>query len=110
VIFSLSEGDISQAVVTERGVHVVKLDKIDGESRTFSQVFLPIEITDDDVARARARADLALQRINNGEPFALVAGEMSADPNSNANGGDLGLFSLDTLSEDIRTPRSRPAR
>jgi peptidyl-prolyl cis-trans isomerase SurA len=104
VIFSLSEGDISQAVVTERGVHVVKLDKIDGESRTFSQVFLPIEITDDDVARARARADLALQRINNGEPFALVAGEMSADPNSNANGGDLGLFSLDTLSEDIRTP------
>lgn len=102
-IFSMSVGEVSQAIVTERGVHVVRVDEINSDSRAFSQIFLPIEITEDDIARAKARADYAIGRIRGGEPFALVAGEMSADPNSNANGGDLGYFAMDSLSEEIST-------
>ena len=101
-IFSMSEGEISQAVVTERGVHIVRLDKIEGDARAFSQIFLKIEITPEDVERAREKAALAYKRITDGEPFALVAGEMSADPGSNANGGDLGVFVLGSLAPEIR--------
>ncbi len=41
---------------------------------------------------ARERADAALQRIRGGEDFAAVAQEVSEDPGSREEGGDLGVF------------------
>jgi peptidyl-prolyl cis-trans isomerase D len=48
----------------------------------------------DDAARAAAREKLeaARKRILAGEDFATVAGEISDDPGSKAQGGDLGFF------------------
>jgi peptidyl-prolyl cis-trans isomerase D len=43
-------------------------------------------------AEARARVEAALARIRGGEEFAAVAEEVSEDPGSKANGGDLGFF------------------
>jgi peptidyl-prolyl cis-trans isomerase D len=44
------------------------------------------------VEDARARAEAALIRIQKGEDFAAVAKEVSEDPGSKSEGGDLGYF------------------
>jgi peptidyl-prolyl cis-trans isomerase D len=43
-------------------------------------------------ARVRAEAEAALQRIQAGEDFAAVASQLSQDPASAQQGGDLGFF------------------
>src|SRR5262245_52509569 len=44
------------------------------------------------VNEARKRIDAALERLRKGEDFAAVAKEVSEDPGSKENGGELGLF------------------
>lgn len=44
------------------------------------------------VDQARAQADAIRARIEGGEDFAAIAGELSDDPGSKARGGDLGFF------------------
>jgi peptidyl-prolyl cis-trans isomerase D len=44
------------------------------------------------VAEVRRRAEQALERVRKGEDFAAVAGELSEDPGSKGQGGDLGFF------------------
>jgi peptidyl-prolyl cis-trans isomerase D len=44
------------------------------------------------LAEARAAAEAALARVKSGEEFAKVAKELSQDPGSADNGGDLGFF------------------
>jgi peptidyl-prolyl cis-trans isomerase D len=50
------------------------------------------DATDDQVAAARKRIDAAAERIKKGEDFAKVAAEVSEDPGSKDQGGDLGFF------------------
>lgn len=103
-VFSLAVGAVSEPVVTGRGVHIVRLDAVqDDGRRAISQIFLPISVTDADVAAARAQADAARARVLGGESFALVAGEISADANSAQAGGVLGTFQLTDLSEAFQS-------
>jgi peptidyl-prolyl cis-trans isomerase D len=44
------------------------------------------------IAEVEARANAVRKRLEDGEDFAEVATEVSEDPGSKANGGDLGLF------------------
>jgi peptidyl-prolyl cis-trans isomerase C len=44
-------------------------------------------------------AKKAVQRIKGGEDFAKVAGELSKDPGSKTDGGDLGFFTKDRMVE-----------
>jgi len=71
-------------------------------------------------AAARQKAEDAIKRIKGGEAFDAVAREVSEDPGSAANGGDLGFFSrglmtpafeevafslpVGQLSEPVRSP------
>jgi peptidyl-prolyl cis-trans isomerase SurA len=102
VIFSLEAGETSQPVVTESGLHVVHLDTVVEGGREVSQIFFPLTITEEDVARARAEAEAAHARVLAGESFALVATELSVDPSSATRGGDLGRFALTDLSPGIQ--------
>ncbi len=101
-VFSLQEGETGQPVVTERGLHIMHVDKVGAEGREISQIFFPIAVTEDDVARARAEAVAARARLAAGEPFAAVAAEVSVDTGSAPRGGELGTFALDDLSPTIR--------
>jgi parvulin-like peptidyl-prolyl isomerase len=102
-VFALSVAEISQPVVSSRGVHLVRLDSVhDDGRRAISQIFLPIEVAQEDVDAARAAVEAARTRILNGESFGAVAAEVSGDPVSAGNGGVLGTFRLEDLSSQFQ--------
>ncbi len=102
-VFALSVGEVSAPVVSSRGVHLIRLDRLtDDGRRDISQIYFPMEVTREDVDQAQLAIDRAYQRVSSGEAFSLVAAEMSGDPASARNGGLLGTFRLDDLSQDFQ--------
>ena len=103
-VFALKAGQVSEPIVTTRGVHIVRVDAVQADGRrAMSQVFLPISVTEQDVAAAKSAADDARRRVTGGEAFSLVAAEVSADAASARNGGTLGTFRLEDLSESFQS-------
>lgn len=103
-VFALGPGEISEPVLSSRGVHVLRVDAIEADGRrAISQVFLPVEVTQADVDRARSVVDAARARVMAGEDFGAVAAEVSADAASAGRGGLLGTFALKDLSEQFRS-------
>ncbi|MCW8907523.1 MAG: SurA N-terminal domain-containing protein [Sedimenticola sp.] len=92
------------------------------EQRRASHILIPVDegSPEADVEQARAQIEDALQRVRSGEPFAGVAKELSQDPGSAEEGGDLGFFesgimdpafeeavfglAVGEISEPVRTP------
>ncbi len=102
--FALAEGQVSGPVISSRGVHLLKVDEVQEDGRrAISQIFLPVQVTQADVDRAKAAVDSARARVEAGEPFARVATEVSADQASAAKGGQLGTFPLTDLSDQFRS-------
>jgi parvulin-like peptidyl-prolyl isomerase len=65
-------------------------------------VFAPGEDTGDEaIAENREQAEQVLTRLEQGEDFALLAGEFSDDPSSSQNGGELGLISRGDVSPEL---------
>jgi len=69
------------------------------EGRRASHILILAEDQTDKAALAKAReaAETALNRVNAGEEFAVVAKEISQDPGSAESGGDLGFFGKDVM-------------
>jgi peptidyl-prolyl cis-trans isomerase D len=55
----------------------------------------------DKVAEAEAKARAALERLRKGEDFAALAKELSDDPGSAGQGGDLGLFERGVMVKEF---------
>ena len=103
-VFALAPGEVSEPVISSRGVHLIRLDAVqDDGRRAISQIFLPMEVTQEDVDRAHDKIEQARARVFAGEAFSLVASQMSGDPVSATNGGLLGTFALTDLSEQFQT-------
>ncbi len=102
-VFALPVGQVSDPVISSRGVHLLLVNSIaaDGK-RALSQIFLPIEVSEADMKLAEVAISEARQRILDGESFARVAAEVSADPASAGQGGFLGTFSLEDLSTQFQ--------
>lgn len=102
-VFALSVAEVSDPVVSSRGVHLLRLDSVTSDGRrAISQVFLPIEVAQEDIDAARTAIEEARTRVLNGESFAAVAAEVSGDPASASQGGLLGTFRLEDLSEQFQ--------
>jgi peptidyl-prolyl cis-trans isomerase SurA len=69
-------------------------------------VTVPDGASDAVVAERRERAEAALRRVQNGEPFAQVAREVSEDANR-ANGGEIGMRPVERLP-DLFVEAARP--
>jgi peptidyl-prolyl cis-trans isomerase SurA len=57
---------------------------------SLKQVIIAPRPSEDELLRTLEKAEQALSRVRSGEDFAVVALELSEDPASKANGGDLG--------------------
>jgi peptidyl-prolyl cis-trans isomerase SurA len=102
-VFSLPVGQVSDPVISSRGVHLLLVNSITSDGRrALSQIFLPIEVTEEDMKMSEQEINEARQRILSGESFSRVAAEVSSDPASAGRGGLLGTFSLEDLSTQFQ--------
>lgn len=71
------------------------------EQRRASHILITLDESDDDAARERGLklAETALERVRAGEDFAQVAAELSQDPGSADQGGDLGFFGKEVMEQ-----------
>lgn len=103
VVFSLSEGEISQVFTTELGLHLVQLMERRGESVRARQILLPLpKGPASDTVAVRRLWDLRDQ-IQKGTPFADLAKKYSEDEDTKMLGGDLGRVSLEQLDPEFKT-------
>ncbi len=77
--FAMRPGDIAGPVETEFGYHIIKLEKIRGPERQARHILIRPEITPDDIARARARADSFATAARGGASLTQLA-EQSRTP------------------------------
>ncbi len=102
VAFSLQVGEISDLVRTRFGYHIIKVQEREGDRVRACHILFSLMPSSQDWEMAQARAESLRQRILNGEDFARLAKEYSQDLASRDNGGDLGWFEPDQLTESFR--------
>lgn len=89
-IDTLEIEELSEPVRSRFGYHLIEVMQRDGDRFNVRHVLAMVEPSDEDVRKARERAEAARARILAGEPFEEVAGELSEDALSRDKGGDLG--------------------
>jgi len=91
---SLNIGDVSNVIATSAGVHILKVNKIEGAGTLIEKRKAQHILIAGSSALEIARANNAITRLKgqlrNGEEFTDLATYYSDDSGSAANGGDLG--------------------
>ena len=96
--FGLETGEISPAVQTDVGLHIIKLEERKGDQIRVSHILVQVPKSDDDDHRALETVSRLRQRILDGEAsFSETAAEYSEDLASASAGGHIGEFMLDQL-------------
>jgi len=104
---SMSVGDISEPLRSPNGLHIVKLNEVDDQSKELRAETLARHIfisTDLDNAEQKLRQ--IKQRIADGEAFETLAQELSEDPNSASKGGELPWFFPGQMPQEIESAAS----
>jgi peptidyl-prolyl cis-trans isomerase SurA len=78
--FALRPGDISPVVKTEYGYHIIKLEKVRGGERQARHILIRPEISEADVARARALADSIATAVRGGASLTQLAARTNTPP------------------------------
>jgi peptidyl-prolyl cis-trans isomerase D len=73
------------------------------EQRRASHILITLDASADEATKnkARATAEAALKRVKSGEDFAKVAKDLSQDPGSAKEGGDLGFFGKGIMDKEF---------
>lgn len=97
----ISRVQVSDAEVRDFYMDHIK-DFVPPQAVALSQIFIELPTNGDELARlaARKKAELVLQTLKKGEPFALVARDHSEDPTS-SRGGLLGRFARGEMLPDL---------
>ncbi len=92
--------------VTDEDIHA-RYDQLQRRSEAVSAVQLshiliklPEHPTEQQLTEAKEKAAKAMDRVKNGEAFAAVAKDVSEDPSTSANGGELGWFQRGSINPD----------
>ncbi|MCB2211680.1 peptidylprolyl isomerase [bacterium] len=102
VAYNLEEGEISEPIRTRFGYHIIRLNWRRGEKINTNHILVMLQATDADEERAVEEARLLRDRIMDGESFADVAKEASADDETAKLGGDLGWFDLSSIPDQFQ--------
>lgn len=96
--FALETGEISPAVRTDVGLHIIKMEERNGDQIRVRHILVQIPKSDEDDDRALETVSRLRQRIIDGEAsFSEAAAEYSEDLGSASAGGHIGEFMLDQL-------------
>ena len=102
IAWAIPVGQVSEPIDTELGTHLIQVTSRDDERLELSQILFRVEI--DEAARrdARARAAEVAEKARAGQDFAELARTYSDDPEGKQQGGTLGSFEVQRLSEPFR--------
>ena len=98
----LKPGEVSKPVRTRYGFEIVKVDTVENDRYTLRHIFVRLEMTHDDTARALKLAEDIRSRVLAGESFESLARQYSDDEQSRLNGGYLGEIDISALDQVYR--------
>lgn len=98
----MEPGDLAGPLESPNGQHLIRLEDVrDSDPRQRTETLVRHLFFEGDGAQVQARAVAALQRLRAGEPFAAVALDVSEDPNSRENGGELPWFGENEMPREL---------
>jgi peptidyl-prolyl cis-trans isomerase SurA len=101
-VFALQEGQLSDIVETQFGLHLIQLQERRGDAVRVRHILLHIKTSGSEEDSARALLGRLRARALAGEPFADLAREYSEDKDTKALGGNLGSFEIDQLEGELK--------
>ncbi|MCL4305690.1 peptidylprolyl isomerase [bacterium] len=104
VAYALEPGEISEPVVTQFGVHLIRLNERTGEKINTDHILFKVVPAAADQQQTMADGKALTERLRGGADFVELALNLSADTKTAANGGDLGWFSPAELPDEFRKP------
>jgi peptidyl-prolyl cis-trans isomerase SurA len=83
--FSMRPGQVSDIVETEFGFHIIRLDRIRGPERQARHILIRPEITPEDIARARTRADSIATAVRGGASLTQLSATVNTPADQRVN-------------------------
>jgi peptidyl-prolyl cis-trans isomerase D len=100
-LFGAAKDSVSDVIKASDGYHLVRLlDSREGENVYTNASHILVKVETDSNA-AKVKAEQILKRALAGEDFAKLASELSDDPGSKTNGGNLGWFTKGAMVKEF---------
>lgn len=95
-------GDLSEIVSTRFGYHLIQLVERSGERIRARHILKTVEAGSAGWEEARARAESIVDSLEGGAAFTRLARTYSDDPGSASRGGEVGVFAVSDMTDEVR--------